>query len=45
MISNGNIDWQKLIGDGDQVGKRIEEEADRAKQDKRRFLEQQSFGP
>ena len=45
MISNGNIDWQRLIGDGDQVGKRIEEEADRAKQDKRRFLEQQSFGP
>jgi len=45
MISNGNIDWQRLIGDGEQVGKRIEEEADRAKQDKRRFLEQQSFGP
>ena len=45
MISSGNIDWQRLIGDGEQVGKRIEEEADRAKQDERRFLEQQSVGP
>jgi tetratricopeptide (TPR) repeat protein len=32
MISSGNIDWQKLIADGESLGIRIEREGDLARQ-------------
>jgi tetratricopeptide (TPR) repeat protein len=33
MISGRDLDWQKLIADGEWVGKQIEEESDRARAD------------
>jgi hypothetical protein len=32
MISSGNIDWPKLIADGESLGMRIEREGDLARQ-------------
>jgi hypothetical protein len=32
MISSGNIDWSKLIADGESLGIRIEREGDLARQ-------------
>lgn len=35
MISGRDLDWQKLIADGEWLGKRIEEEGDLARRDER----------
>lgn len=35
MISKGDIDWQKLVANGEWVGKQTEEEIDRARRDER----------
>lgn len=32
MISKGNVDWQRLIADGESLGIRIEREGDLARQ-------------
>jgi tetratricopeptide (TPR) repeat protein len=37
MISKGEFDWSKLIADGEWIGKRMEEEIDRAAQEERFF--------
>lgn len=36
MISGRDLDWQRLIADGEWLGKRIEEESDLARQDETR---------
>jgi tetratricopeptide (TPR) repeat protein len=36
MISGRDLDWQKLIADGEWLGKQIEEESDRARRDETR---------
>jgi hypothetical protein len=35
MISGRELDWQRLISDGEWLGKRIEEETDLARRDER----------
>lgn len=42
MISGKDIDWQKLIANGEWLGKQIEEEADRARQDESREWDRES---
>jgi hypothetical protein len=37
MISKEGFDWSKLIEDGEKIGKRMEEEIDRAAQEERFF--------
>jgi len=37
MISKGEFDWAKLIADGETIGKRMEEEIDRAAQEEQFF--------
>ncbi|HUF42760.1 MAG TPA: hypothetical protein VMR20_12425 [Verrucomicrobiae bacterium] len=44
MISGRDLDWQKLIANGEWIGKRIEVEIDRAAQDESRELSRQSEG-
>ena len=44
MISAKDIDWQKLISDSEWVGKKMEEEGDRARRDERMDLDRDSDG-
>jgi len=44
MLSGKDIDWQKLIADGEWVGKRMEEEGDLARRDERSDLDRDSGG-
>jgi len=44
MIAGRDLDWQKLIADGEWVGKRMEEEIDLARQDESREMSRQSEG-
>jgi len=44
MLSSKEIDWQKLIADGEWVGKRMEEEGDLARRDERSDLDRDSGG-
>jgi tetratricopeptide (TPR) repeat protein len=44
MIAGRDLDWKKLVSDGEWLGKRIEEEIDRARQDESRELSRQSDG-
>lgn len=38
MLSNRELDWRKLIADGEGIGRRMEEEIDRADREERFFL-------
>jgi hypothetical protein len=42
MISGKELDWQKLIADGEWLGKEIEEEIDRARRDEERDRQRDS---
>jgi tetratricopeptide (TPR) repeat protein len=44
MISGRDLDWQKLIADGEWVGKRIEEEGDLARRDEARERQRDGNG-
>jgi len=44
MLSGKDIDWQRLIADGEWVGKRLEEESDLARRDERTDLDRDSGG-
>jgi tetratricopeptide (TPR) repeat protein len=44
MISGRDIDWPKLIADGEWLGKQIEEESDRARSDEQRHFHQDGGG-
>ena len=44
MISRREFDWDRLIADGEWVGKQIEEEIDRARQDESRDRDRDSSG-
>lgn len=44
MISGKDVDWNRLTESGDWVGKRLEEEADRARRDEHEDLTRQSEG-
>jgi tetratricopeptide (TPR) repeat protein len=44
MISGRDLDWQKLIADGEWIGKQIEEEGDRAQRDEFRDRSRESDG-
>ena len=44
MISGREFDWDRLIADGEWVGKQIEEEGDRARNDETRDLSRQNSG-
>jgi hypothetical protein len=37
MTSKGEFDWSRLIAGGERIGKRMEEEIDRAAQEERFF--------
>jgi tetratricopeptide (TPR) repeat protein len=39
MLSGKEIDWERLLTDGERLGMRMEEEADRARQDERADLD------
>jgi hypothetical protein len=44
MVSGKDIDWPKLINDGEWLGKRVEEEIDLARRDERMERDQDSDG-
>jgi tetratricopeptide (TPR) repeat protein len=44
MISGRDVDWPKLIADGEWLGKQIEEESDRARSDEQRHFHQDGGG-
>ena len=44
MISRRDFDWDRLIADGEWLGKEIEEEGDRAKRDEARFWSRENAG-
>jgi tetratricopeptide (TPR) repeat protein len=44
MISGKEIDWQKLIAGGEWLGRRVEEESDRARKDETRERDRDSGG-
>jgi len=44
MISGREFDWQRLIADGEWLGKQMEEEIDRARQDETRQLSRELDG-
>lgn len=44
MISGKDVDWNSLTESGDWIGKRLEEEADRARRDEHEDLTRQSEG-
>ncbi|MBM4296135.1 MAG: hypothetical protein FJ143_00165 [Deltaproteobacteria bacterium] len=44
MISSREFDWQKLIAEGEWLGKQMEEEIDRARQDETRQLSRDNDG-
>jgi len=39
MLSGREIDWERLLADGERLGMRMEEEADRARWDERADLD------
>jgi tetratricopeptide (TPR) repeat protein len=45
MISGKDLDWQKLIANGEWLGKQIEEEGDRARRDEARERSRESDSP
>ena len=42
MISGRDLDWQKLLADGEWVGQRMEEEGDLARRDESRDRDRDS---
>jgi tetratricopeptide (TPR) repeat protein len=44
MISSRELDWQKLIAEGEWLGKQMEDEIDRARQDESRQLSRENDG-
>ena len=44
MISGRDVDWPKLIADGEWLGKQMEEESDRARRDEQREWNRQGGG-
>jgi tetratricopeptide (TPR) repeat protein len=44
MISSREFDWQKLIAEGEWLGKQMEDEIDRARQDESRQLSRENDG-
>jgi tetratricopeptide (TPR) repeat protein len=44
MISSREFDWQKLIAEGEWLGKQMEDEIDRARQDEARQLSRENDG-
>jgi hypothetical protein len=42
MISGRDLDWQKLISDGEWVARRMEEEGDKARNDEQRERQRDS---
>ena len=44
MISSRDFDWQKLIAEGEWLGKQMEDEIDRARQDESRQLSRENDG-
>jgi hypothetical protein len=44
MIRSNEIDWPRLIADGEWLGKEIDEEGDRARYDEMRERQRQSDG-
>jgi tetratricopeptide (TPR) repeat protein len=45
MISGRDLDWKKLIADGEWIGKQIEEESDRARRDESRERSREGDSP